>query len=137
MTAPVAGIVHELSVFTIGGVIGPGDPVLQIIPQDGNYEIEASIEPQFVDELHPGQAARQRFSAFNQRTTPEIEGVLKTVSANVVVNEQTGQSFYRFASPFRKPGWLFWAITHWFPGCPSGFLSRPGTGPHSTILLNR
>lgn len=95
ITAPVSGIVHELSVFTIGGVIGPGDPVLQIIPQDGNFEIEANIEPQFVDELHPEQSARLRFSAFNQRTTPEIDGVLKTISANVVVNEQTGQSYYK------------------------------------------
>ncbi|EFO28696.1 HlyD family type I secretion membrane fusion protein [Roseibium sp. TrichSKD4] len=93
--APVSGIIHELSVFTIGGVIGPGDPVLQIIPQDGVFEIEADVEPQFVDELYPGQPATLRFSAFNQRTTPELNGFVKTVSPNVVVDEQTGMTFYK------------------------------------------
>lgn len=93
--APVAGIVHELSVFTIGGVIGPGSPILQIVPQDDGFEIEANIAPQFVDELYPGQPATLRFSAFNQRTTPELAGALKTISPNVIVNEQTGLSFYQ------------------------------------------
>lgn len=93
--APVSGIIHELTVFTIGGVIGPGNPVLQIIPQDGNFEVEANVEPLFVDELHPGQAATLRLSAFNQRTTPELVGTVKTISPNVVVEEQTGMSFYK------------------------------------------
>ncbi|MEM7070065.1 MAG: HlyD family type I secretion periplasmic adaptor subunit [Pseudomonadota bacterium] len=93
--APVAGIVHELSVYTIGGVIGPGNPVLQIIPQDEGFEIEANVEPQFVDEIHPGQSATLRFSAFNQRTTPELKGYVKGVSADVVVDEQTGLTFYK------------------------------------------
>ena len=93
--APVSGIIHELSVFTIGGVIGPGSPVLQIIPQDEGFEIEANVEPQFVDELYSGQSATLRFSAFNQRTTPELNGTVKGISPNVVVNEQTGLSFYK------------------------------------------
>lgn len=93
--APVAGIIHELSVFTLGGVVGPGSPILQIVPQNGGFEIEANIEPQFVDELYPGQPATLRFSAFNQRTTPELAGTLKTISPNVTINEQTGLSFYQ------------------------------------------
>ncbi|MCP4184449.1 MAG: HlyD family type I secretion periplasmic adaptor subunit, partial [Hyphomicrobiales bacterium] len=93
--APVSGIVHELSVFTIGGVIGPGTAILQIIPQNDDFEIEANVEPQFVDELYPGQSATLRFSAFNQRTTPELNGSVKVISPNVVVNEQTGLSFYK------------------------------------------
>ena len=55
--------------FTIGGVIGLGVAVMQIIPQDNKFEIEANIEPQFVDELYLGQLATLRFSAFNQRST--------------------------------------------------------------------
>ena len=49
--SPIDGIIHELAVFTVGGVIGPGAPVAQIVPQDDKFEIEANIEPQFVDEL--------------------------------------------------------------------------------------
>lgn len=93
--APVSGIIHELAVFTIGGVIGPGAAVLQIIPQNEGFEIEANVEPQFVDELYLGQPATLRFSAFNQRTTPELNGTVKGISPNVVINEQTGISFYK------------------------------------------
>lgn len=93
--APVSGMIHELAVFTIGGVVGSGNSVLQIIPQNEGFEIEANVEPQFVDELHIGQSATLRFSAFNQRTTPELNGIVKGISPNVVVNEQTGISFYK------------------------------------------
>jgi len=93
--APVNGIVHELSVFTIGGVIGPGEAIMQVIPQDEKFVVEANVEPQFIDELYPDQAATLRFSAFNQRTTPEINGTVKGISANVVVNEQSGIPFYK------------------------------------------
>ena len=71
--APVSGIIHELSIFTIGGVIGPGKPIMQIIPQDQTFEIEANIAPNFIDELYPNQPTTLRFSAFNQRTTPELK----------------------------------------------------------------
>lgn len=92
--APVSGIVHELAVFTIGGVVSAGASIMQIIPQNEKFEVEASVEPHFIDELYPGQPATLRFSAFNQRTTPELEGVIKSISAHVVVNKQTGFSSY-------------------------------------------
>lgn len=93
--APVTGIVHELNAFTVGGVIAPGEPVMQIVPAGDQFEIEANVEPQFVDELYPGQPASLRFSAFNQRTTPELEGSVKSISANTVIDEQTGLAHYR------------------------------------------
>lgn len=93
--APVSGIVHELAIFTIGGVIGPGNEVMQIIPQNIGFEVEANVEPKFVDELYSGQLATLRFSAFNQRITPELNGTVKGVSPNAIVNEQTGASFYK------------------------------------------
>jgi len=93
--APVTGIIHELNIFTVGGVIGPGAAILQIIPQDDNLVIEANVEPQFIDELSIGQKATTRFSAFNQRSTPEIESYIKTISPNSIVHEQTGIPFYR------------------------------------------
>ncbi|MEH6474683.1 MAG: HlyD family type I secretion periplasmic adaptor subunit [Sneathiella sp.] len=93
--APVAGVVHDLSVFTIGGVIGPGDAVLQIIPQNDKFEIEANVEPQFIDELYIGQPATLRFSAFNQRTTPELSGTVANISANIMEDDQSETSYYR------------------------------------------
>ena len=93
--APVNGIVHELSVFTIGGVIGPGVPIMQIIPQDEELVVEASVESQFIDELYPEQPATLHFSAFNLSTTPAIEGTVNGISANAVLDEQTGAPFYK------------------------------------------
>ncbi len=93
--APVGGIVHELSIFTIGGVIGPGATILQIIPQDKGFEVEARVEPQFVDQLYPGQAANLTFSAFNRNTTPQITGKISRISPDVVVDKQTGAQYYK------------------------------------------
>lgn len=93
--APVAGIIHELAVATIGGVVAPGSSILQVIPQDDKFEIEVNIEPQFIDELSAGQHTVLRFTTFNQRTTPEIDGSVKNISPNSVINPQTGIPFYK------------------------------------------
>lgn len=92
--APKAGMIHELGIFTIGGVIGPGGAVMQIVPQDQKMEFEVNLEPQFIDEIFIGQDARVMFSAFNSRTTPELNGTVSRVSPNTVVNPETGVAFY-------------------------------------------
>lgn len=95
IVAPVSGIIHELNIFTIGGVVGPGAGILQIISQDDTLVVEANVEPQFIDKLVIGQQARVRFSAFDQRTAPELDGFVKTISPNTIIQENTGVAFYR------------------------------------------
>lgn len=92
--APQDGLVHELAVHTIGGVIAPGDTVLLIVPDRDALIIEARLKPADIDQVHIGQRAELRFSAFNQRTTPEITGYIKTVAADLLHNPQTGESWY-------------------------------------------
>ena len=92
--APQDGIVHELAVHTIGGVIAPGETVMQIVPINDSLVIEARILPADIDQLHPGQDAVLRFSAFNQRTTPEVFAKVETVAADLVTNPQTGEAWY-------------------------------------------
>lgn len=92
--SPQDGIVHELAVHTIGGVIGAGETIMQIVPINDRLVVEARIQPADVDQMHVGQQAVLRFSAFNQRTTPEIAGQVKTVAADLVHNPQTGESWY-------------------------------------------
>ncbi len=92
--SPQDGIVHELAVHTIGGVIGAGETIMQIVPINDRLVVEARIQPADVDQMHIGQQAVLRFSAFNQRTTPEIAGQVKTVAADLVHNPQTGESWY-------------------------------------------
>lgn len=94
ITAPQAGIVHELAVHTIGGVISPGETVMQIVPTDDKLVIDTKIRPADIDQVRTGQTAALRFSAFSQRTTPEIDGIVETVSADLNHNQQTGESWY-------------------------------------------
>jgi membrane fusion protein, type I secretion system len=83
LRAPTSGIVHQLSVHTIGGVIAAGEVVMEIVPASDELQIEAKLPPQDIDHVHTGQQAYIRFSAFNQRTTPQLEGVVSFVSADL------------------------------------------------------
>jgi HlyD family secretion protein len=93
--APQDGFVHELAVHTVGGVITPqGEPLMLIVPEDDKLVVEAKVQPQDIDQLHLGQTAVLRFSAFSQRTTPELNGSVTMVSADVSVDEKTQKSWY-------------------------------------------
>jgi HlyD family secretion protein len=94
LRAPQSGIVHQLGIHTIGGVVSPADPVMSIVPESDLLSVEAKISPQDIDQLYVGQATSLRFSAFNQRTTPEIQGAISRISADVSPDQRTGQNFY-------------------------------------------
>jgi HlyD family secretion protein len=92
--APAAGIVHELAVHTIGGVIAPGEMIMEIVPDSDDLVIEARLSPQDIDQVRPGQTTHVRLSAFNQRTTPQLEGVVSYVSADLIRDKGTNASYY-------------------------------------------
>ena len=92
--APIAGIVHQMSVHTVGGVINSAEPVMMLVPQGDKLVIEARILPQDIDRVHLDQAARVRFTAFNQRTTPEIDGKITRISADLTRDQITGENFF-------------------------------------------
>ncbi len=94
MTAPQSGKVLNLNVFTIGGVVPPGNPLMEIIPSNDAMVIDARLKVTDVDNVLMGMSARIRLSALNQRRTPELFGKVQTVSGDVVVDEATGEQFY-------------------------------------------
>ena len=73
---------------------GPADPLMFVVPQDSPLVISSRIETIHVDQVHVGQEATLRFSTFDSRTTPEIEGTVTKVSADVFTDEVTGQTYY-------------------------------------------
>lgn len=93
--APLGGIVYDLSVFAERSVIRPAEPVLFIVPQDRPLIITSRVNPINVDEVYVGQEVNLRFSAFDQRQTPELKGKVVSVSPDAFVDETTGASFYR------------------------------------------
>jgi HlyD family secretion protein len=92
--APQAGVVHQLAVHTVGGVIAAGDPLMLIVPEADDLSIEVKIQPQDIDQMKIGQEAVLRLSAFNQRTTPEIQGTISRIAADQTQDQKTGVAFY-------------------------------------------
>jgi HlyD family type I secretion membrane fusion protein len=92
--APIAGTVNELAVNTLGGVVTPAEKLVTIVPAGAELKIEARLAPVDIDQVGVGQQARLRFSAFNQRTTPELDGVVAYVSAATSTDPNTGAAFY-------------------------------------------
>ena len=92
--APQDGMVLQSSVHTVGGVITAGDSIMLIVPQSDDLQVEAKVNPQDIDKLQVGQKTLLRLSAFNQRTTPELNGVVSRVSPDVTTDQRTGQSYY-------------------------------------------
>ena len=85
---------HQLSAHTVGGVISPGDPIMLIVPEADPLLVEARIAPQEVDQVRVGQQVLLRFPAFNLRTTPELNGEVVRVAADVTQDPKTGAAFY-------------------------------------------
>jgi HlyD family secretion protein len=94
LRAPMAGVVHELNVHTVGGVIGPAEQLLLIVPSDDILSVETRVAAPDISQIRIGQSASLRFPAFNQRTTPEAKGVVTRSSPDVSVDSHSGQSYY-------------------------------------------
>ncbi len=102
--APQAGIVHELAVHTHGGVVTEGEQLMLIVPQGDALVVEVRIAPQDIDQVRIGQPAALRFTSFNQRSTPELDGEVVRISADVTEDKRTGMSFFlvRIALPSQE-----------------------------------
>lgn len=96
--APISGTVHQLQVHTVGGVVNSSDVLMLIVPEADRLIVEARINPQDIDQVFVGQPARIRFSAFNQRTTPEVEGKLFRIGSDLVREERTEHSYFTVAA---------------------------------------
>lgn len=95
VTAPVAGVVTNLRFHTIGGVVKPGDPLLDIVAENEALMVEVRIAPTDIDIVEAGQEAEVRLTAFKMRTMPLLTGKVAYVAADVETDAKTGISFYR------------------------------------------
>lgn len=93
--APVTGQVVGLTVFTIGGVVTPGEPLMNIVPDGRELVIQAQVQPTDADDVYPGQLAQVRFVSVHNRSLPLFTGRVRTISAESFSDEKTGRSFFR------------------------------------------
>lgn len=93
--APVKGYVFNLTQFTVGGVIGAGEVMMDVVPYEVPLTVTAMIKPEDVEEVRVGQKAKVRLTGLNQRFNDALDGVVSVVSADRMTNEKTGAAFYR------------------------------------------
>jgi HlyD family secretion protein len=92
--APQDGVVFQSTANTVGGVVTAGDPIMMVVPESDTLSVEVKVEPKDIDNVAIGQPVVLRFSAFNQRTTPELNGTVTRVAADTNNDQRTGQSYY-------------------------------------------
>ena len=135
MRAPTSGVIHQLSAHTIGGVIRPGEAIMEIVPDTDDLLVEARLQPRDIDHVRPGQKAFVRFSAFNQRVTPQLTGTVSLVSADTSHDQQTNTHYFtvRIVLPDderRRLGGL-----QLVPGMPAEVFMQTGSRTMMNYLL--
>lgn len=124
--APESGMVLGMKVHTVGGVVGPGTPLLDIVPASEDLIVEAQISPIDIDRIATGKLADIRFSAFKSATTPVIEGQLTHVSADRLVDEKTGMPYYLGRVELTEKGRKDLGELMLVPGMPAEVLLNTG-----------
>ncbi|WP_372617779.1 HlyD family type I secretion periplasmic adaptor subunit [Falsiroseomonas sp.] len=95
ITAPEAGTVVNQRIFTIGAVVRPGDPVMDLVPQQDRIIAEVNVQPNDIEVIHPGLVAEVRLPAFKQRLVPYLHGRVIFVASDVTEDERRGTAYYR------------------------------------------
>ena len=94
LRAPTSGQVVGLAVFTVGGVVTPGQTLMEIVPDTRKLVIQAQVNPTDADDVYQGQKAQVRFLSVHDRTLPMLEGTVRTISADRLKDEKSGQTFF-------------------------------------------
>ncbi|WP_038998495.1 MULTISPECIES: HlyD family type I secretion periplasmic adaptor subunit [Pseudomonas] len=124
--APDAGMVIGMTVHTIGGVVRPATPLLDIVPSVSELVIEAQVAPVDIDRIAIGKRADIRFGAFKSSTTPVIEGEVSSVSADRLTNEKTGAAYYLARVRVTEKGARTLGERKLLPGMPADVLIITG-----------
>lgn len=124
--APSSGTIHELAVHTVGGVVAPGEVLMVVVPDGEALEIDAKLSPDKIDQVHPGQRANVRLSAFNARTTPELSGVVDLISADLV-RDQAGGAYYDVRVSLPKKEVQRLGKSQLVPGMPAEVFLQTGS----------
>jgi protease secretion system membrane fusion protein len=100
----VGGVVVGLNVFTRGGVVAPGFRLMDLVPGEDALIVEGRLAVNLIDKVHPGLPVELMFSAFNAGTTPNIAGVVLQVSADRMVDERSGEPYYKMLARVTPEG---------------------------------
>lgn len=148
--APMAGRVFNNQIHAVRQVVRAAEPIMEIVPNNVKLVVSVQVPPQQIDQVHVGQKAVLRFETFDRRHTPDLQGTVKRVAADVITNERTGQSFYtvqitinpgeeKFLGPTAEiiPGMPIEAFIQTTQRTPFDYLVRPLTSYFGRSMLER
>ncbi|MBF8780870.1 HlyD family type I secretion periplasmic adaptor subunit [Pseudomonas fulva] len=133
--APESGMVLDMKVHTVGGVVQAATPLMDIVPVASDLVVEAKVAPNDIDRLELGKTADIRFSAFNNATTPVIEGKLTRISADRLTDERSGDPYYLVRVSVTEDGMKKLANRKLQPGMPAEVLINAGDRTMLEYLL--
>jgi epimerase transport system membrane fusion protein len=133
--APASGMVLNMNIHTLGAVITAGQPIMEIVPENADLIIETRINPNDIDRVMVGKNADIRFSAFNSATMPVIEGILDQISADALVDSNSGQSYYLGRVSITEKGLKGLGKQTLLPGMPAEVLINTGSRTLLSYLL--
>jgi len=126
IAAPADGLVVGLAVHTVGGVVGVGNPLMEIVPADEPLKIDAQIPPHLIDHVRAGLEVDILFPAFNRATTPNVAGRVLQVSADVLVEPQQGIQYFKAVIEVTVEGMQKLRQHEIRPGMPAEIFVRTG-----------
>jgi len=135
ISAPTAGTVVGLALHTLGGVLPAGGRVLDLVPAEAALLVEAQLAPRDVARVQPGQSAQVRFTAFQHRTTPVLQGTVQTVSADSLLDSATRQSYYLVRVQVTSDVARALEGKALQPGMPAEVMVRTGAGTPGEYLV--
>ena len=148
--APMSGRVFNSMVHAVRQVIRAAEPIMEIVPNNVKLVISVQVPPAQIDQIHVGQEAVLRFETFDRRHTPDLQGTVKRVSADIITNERTGESHYtvqitinpgeeKFLGPQAEiiPGMPVQAFIQTTERTPFDYLVRPLTTYFGKSMLER
>lgn len=134
ITAPVTGIVNGLQVHTVGGVVPPGTPIAEVVPQSDELVIEARVSPIDIDRVAVGQHATIRFSSFSS-SVPNIFGEVVHVSADAFTDPNTGMAYYTARVQVTPEGFTDLGTLTLIPGMPAEIFIATGSRTFLQYLM--
>ncbi|MBS1187372.1 MAG: type secretion rane fusion protein, HlyD family [Burkholderiaceae bacterium] len=133
--SPVDGTVVDLAVFTPGGVVGSGFKMMDVVPGEDSLIVEGQLPVHLVDKVHPDLQVEMSFSAFNQRTTPHVLGVVTSVSADRLTDQRTGMPFYKVRAQVTAEGMKSLKQHEIRPGMPVDMYVKTGERTMMNYLM--